>query len=1053
MKNAGRWFIVLSVMLVSGMLCAKSLSVFPTAWKKAGDRSFAESLDENFLLMIGKVKGVDASGADALSSDIKKQVKKCDGKIACIERAAKAQTDADLAAILSYGGGRIEITLFNKKGRKVGESAVDVAEDDEAEDVVGGLLGAINKLLSKVQDDTEDSGSSSSAEEDSSSSSSSSGPAKSLSASEKKEVRRKGFKAYQASNYKEAVDSFRAADDTELADMTSDIGKLLTKAKDAVQSEDWAAALDNLDRAGEKDDQVRAAGYKAIVYTKESSERWKYSDTAGDDTSSFKKFYNDFKGEIASHKQWREEQLRKLEEELGTLAKLKDTITRKFESDEKDFRRKEKEYEEKNAADIQAARKDLEGGLDEKYEKKIQTLDKKLSKKSEEYGNDKGYEENYREAIDKEVRAVEKKYEALRKESEKEKEALLKDQEKEARRLEKETEKQMADLEKRGKEIEKQIEALNKEIVKDSEKFDRAEGKLQEERDKNIGKDEAQDRKDMEALEKETQKKIDDLNNQMADLDKNEEAESKTLEKIQQELDQFLEKQEQRLSKIQEKADKEREKLDREADEKRRKAEETADKEFESKAQKLQKDVEAVEAEMRKFEEKYNNYDKKTDYKDLQKKLASANKTLQNFEKGRESFIKAKTDPVDQEMASLNKGLDTSFKETKGKIDKETAEFKAKKDGERKEKEKKIAAIQKQKKDFQKKFDSMQKAVMADRDKQVKQIEGRQKARDDQWAAEGKKRRAAFETELDKKRKQLAALEKQMNDGAKQSDKLRDGLGKKIEQLKIDAEKKVRKIEEDSVKKAQQMDVQQEKDRQAVYAKYEGLYKQDRAKIEKEMKDIEAEMKRLVKERDGEQVRLKTTIEKLEKDIVEKRDQWEKAAKARQVAFEGELAKAGAREATAKKEYEKRKGQIERDFLARLDGTAKKVVEKSATSSKKEYDIERNRDVEATAVTKEINNLRIAVYVSRAKGKMADGDFKEVRKLLYKAMYYDRENAQLKAAFAEMGKAVATMFADASRLMTDDPDQAKSILRKLTKNLPASDEYFIKAKFLLLDEE
>lgn len=1052
MRNAGRWFIVLSVMLVSGMLCAKSLSVFPTAWKKAGDRSFAESLDENFVLMIGKVKGADASGADSLSSDIKKQVKKCDGRIACIERAAKAQTDADLAAILSYGGGRIEITLFNKKGRKVGESAIDVAEDDEPEDVVGGLLGAINKLLSKLKDDADEGDSSSSVEEDRSSSSSST-PAKSLSASEKKEVRRKGFKAYQAANYKEAVASFRSADDTEVADMVDDISKLLGKAKDAVQSEDWAAALDNLDRAGEKDDQVRAAGYKAIVYTKESSERWKYSDAAGDDTSSFKKFYNEFKGEITAHKQWREEQLRKLEEELGALAKLKDTITRKFESDEKDFRRKEKEYEEKNVADIQAARKDLEGGLDEKYERKIQSLDKKLIKKSEEYGNDKGYEETYREAIDKEVRAVEKKYEAMRKASEKEKETLLKEQEKEARRLEKETEKQMADLEKQGKEIEKQIDALNKEIVKDSEKFDRAEGKLQEERDKNIGKDEAQDRKDMEALEKETQKKIDDLNNQMADLDKKEEAESKALEKVQQELDQFLEKQEQRLSKIQEKADKEREKIDREADEKRRKAEDTADKEFESTAQKLQKDVEAVEADMRKFEEKYNNYEKKTDYKDLQKKLAAANKALQNFEKSRESFIKSKTEPVDKEIASLNKGLDTSFKETKAKIDKETAEFNAKKEGERKEIEKKIAAIQKQKKDFQKKFDSMQKAVMADRDKKAKQIEGRQKVRDDQWAAESKKRRAAFETELDKKRKQLAVLEKQMSDGAKQSDKLRDGLGKKIEQLKIDAEKKVRKIEEDSVKKAQQMDVQQEKERQAVYAKYEALYKQDRAKIEKEMKDIEGEMKRLVKERDGEQVRLKTTIEKLEKDIVEKRDQWEKAAKARQASFEGELAKAGSREAAAKKEYEKRKGQIERDFLARLDGTAKKVIEKSATSAKKEYEIERNRDVESTAATKEINNLRITVYVKRAMGKMKDGDFREARKLLYKAMYYDRENPQLKAAFAEMGKEVAAMFADASRLMTDDPDQAKGMLRKLTKNLPASDEYFIKAKFLLLDEE
>ncbi len=1052
LKNTIRTAAMLCALFMAGTLCAKSLAVFPTAWNKGAEKEFAEGLDENLPLLYDKVKEAETSGPDALSGKIKAQVKKCAGKIACVERAAKDQTDFDLALILSYGKGKIELTIFNKKGRKVAEGSIDVEEDDDPEDIAGEVLGSVNKLLSKVKDEPEEETSSSSSSSDDEMSSSADQPAKKLSSSEKKEVMRKGFKAYQTANYKEAVSSFRAADETDLADTADDIRKMMEKAKDALKSEDWAAALDNLDRASEKDDKVRAAGYKAIVFTKESNERWKYADTA-DDGSDFRKLFKGFKNEIGDHKKWKDDQLRKLEDDLGATAKLKDTITRKFESDEKDFRRKEKEYEEKNAADIKSAQTDLEGGLDEKYEKKIKVLDNRINKKAEEYGNDKGYEDSYREAIEQELKALDKKYENMRKAAEKEKSDTLKNQEKEARKLEKDTEKQIAELEGKSKDIEKQIEAANKAIEKENEKFDKAEQKLQQDREKNIGKDEKKDREDMDAAEKDSQKKSEDLNNQVAEFDKKDEAETKALEKVQQEIDQFLEKQEQRLSKVQEKVDKEREKIDQEADAKRRKAEEGADKEFEAQAQKLQKAVETVEADIRKFEEKYNNYDKKPDYKDLQKKLAAANKALQNFEKGREGFIKGKTDPVDKEIATLNKDLEKSFKETKGKIEGETAAFKSKKEGEKKDIEKRLSAIQKQKKDFQKKFDSMLKGIEAERNRKVKEIEGRQKTREDQWTAESKKRRAAFETELEKKRKALSALEKQMGDSAKQGDKLREGLAKKLEQLKIDADKKVQKIEEDSVKKAQSMEVQQEKDRKAIYAKYEGLYKQDRAKLEKEMKDLEGQMKGLVKERDSEQARLKMLIEKLEKGIVAKRDEWEKNAKARQGAFESELAKAGAKEAAAKKEYEKRKAQIERDFLTRLDGTAKKMIDQSNTSAKKEYTVERSRDVEATGVTKEINATRIQVYVNRALGKLKDGDFKEARKLLYKAAFFDKDNKQVKDAFAEVTKSAASMFAEASRLMTEDPEQAKSVLRKMTANLPSTDEYYIKAKFLLLDEE
>ncbi len=1029
---------------------AKSILFFPTAWSKDKEKAFAAGLDENLKSLYGKVKNADALGIEDASSETAKAVKKCAGKVACVERAAKDQADFDLALLLSYGKGKVEVTIFNKKGRKVAEGAVDVEEDSDPEDVAGLVLGTVNKLVAKIGDEAEPARSG--GDEFSAESSPPSEPAKKLSASEKKEVMRGAFKSYQGGDYAKATDAFRQADEAELADAANEVKKLLAKAREAVQAEDWAAALDNLDRAAEQDEKIRAAGYKAIVYTKESNERWKFRE-GEDDASGFKKLFREFKGEIADHKKWREEQLRKLEDELGELAKLKDTITRKFEADEKDFRRKEKEYEDKNAADIEAARKDLEGGLDEKYEKKIKQIDKQITKKGDEYANDKGYEEVYRDAIDQELKALEKKYKDLAKQGEKDKKAAAKQLEEESKRLEKETEKQLADLDTKAKEVEKQIEALNKEIEKDIEKFDRDESKLQAERDKNIGKDEAQDRKDIEAVEKEAQKKLEDLNAQGSSFDKKEEELSKAIEKVQQEIDQFLEKQEKRLSKIQEKADKEREKIDKDADEKRRKAEESADKEFEKEAQRLQKDVEAIESEMRKFEEKYNNYDKKTEYKDLQKKLASANKALQTFEKGREAFVKGKVEPVEKEIAGLLKDLEKSFQEAKKKVDDETNTFKTQKEGEKKNLEKQLSAITKERKDFQKKFDAMQKAIETERTKKVKEIEGRQKAREDQWAAEGKKRRAAFEQELDKKKKQLAALEKQMSDSAKQAEKLRDSLAKKLDQIRIDADKKMQKLEEDSVKKAQQMEVQQEKDRQAIYAKYENLYKQDRAKLEKEIKDLENQMKNLVKERDAEQARLKATIEKLEKDIVEKRDQWGKAAKQRQAAFEMELSKAGAKEAAAKKEYTKRKTQIERDFLARLDATAKKMIEKSAVTAKKEYDIERSRDVEATGVTKEINNLRITVYVKRALAKAKSGDFKEARKLLYKAAYFNKESMDVKAGFAELQKIVAAMFAEASQLMTDDPERAKEILRKITMNLPSSDEYYIKAKFLLLDEE
>lgn len=155
----------------------------------------------------------------------------------------------------------------------------------------------------------------------------------------------------------------------------------------------------------------------------------------------------------------------------------------------------------------------------------------------------------------------------------------------------------------------------------------------------------------------------------------------------------------------------------------------------------------------------------------------------------------------------------------------------------------------------------------------------------------------------------------------------------------------------------------------------------------------------------------------------------------------------------AKKEYVDRKKKIERDFLARLEKTAKRVKERLSPSSEKEYDIERSRDVEATFVTKEIANIYSIVYVKRAIEKIKEIDFKEAKKLLYKGLYYDPGNARVKNGFVEIDKVVSAMFADAERLIFDAPDQAKDLLYKLTKGLSSTHEYYIRAKILLFATE
>ena len=250
-------------------LAAKSILFFPTAWSKEKDKEFAAGLDDNLKMLYSKIKNADAAGIEDAPSDLGKTAKKCAGKVACLERAAKDQSDYDFSLLLSYVRGRVEVTIFNKKGRKVGEGNVDVEEDADPEDVAGAVLGTVNRLLAKIGDETEQSRGEDefAGGGESASKAKEAVPAKKLSASEKKEVMRTGFKAYQGGDYTRAAESFRQADETELADTAIEIKKLLTKAREAIQSEDWAAALDNLDRAAEQDEKIRAAGYKAIVYT------------------------------------------------------------------------------------------------------------------------------------------------------------------------------------------------------------------------------------------------------------------------------------------------------------------------------------------------------------------------------------------------------------------------------------------------------------------------------------------------------------------------------------------------------------------------------------------------------------------------------------------------------------------------------------------------------------------------------------------------------------------------------------------------------------------
>ncbi len=224
---------------------------------------------------------------------------------------------------------------------------------------------------------------------------------------------------------------------------------------------------------------------------------------------------------------------------------------------------------------------------------------------------------------------------------------------------------------------------------------------------------------------------------------------------------------------------------------------------------------------------------------------------------------------------------------------------------------------------------------------------------------------------------------------------------------------------------------------------------ENRAKLEKQMKETDAKMKSLVAERENESKKLKSMIEQNEKKADGFGAQADKNARARQAQLDKELKKAEANESAAKAEYGRKKAMLDKDYKAKFDGILKSEIAKVKEKFTKEFKEERKRETEYLPTTNQIYDMMADSLAKNGLKKLKDEDLSGARKDFYQALKVYSENKLAKKGLAEMDKTAEVIFNKAYKLLTEDKDQAKELLKKLVRNLPPKSEFFVRAKALL----
>ena len=1035
-------FIILTL-FVSGLFAVPTVAILNPIGSKAAAK-MAMKLEKELKLTYSTVKEIKLVDSDELlSSGDKKAFRSCKAKVRCVEENSKGIKNADFIIFprITEKNGAPKATLYffsTKTGKRVQRKVIQGDEDIDAEDFAADIAAAIIDVAGDLPDEkgmaVEDSAPEPEVE-------------KGLSGREKKRRFRSGFKAYKTGKTNDAVKFFRESGKDQFADDVQKIDEAVKKAQQLIKDGEYDRAVRAVDDVLEKDMSIRKIGYKELQFIKETKRKHRYEVPDKQDYIKAKQAFQKIKKEIHKTAEWKTKESEKLRDSMKDQLNLKDKVARDFEKNEKKARLNEKKQEQDHLKKIEKMRSDLQN-LDSKYRDKISDIEREISKYNKRLEDGRGYEEIYRNDIEKEQKDIRKKYKKITLGSKKSLIIARKKFEKDGAVKEKEIESYSKKQQQVALDIEKKMGVLRKEIEVMSSVYDREEQKVMELYEKELRKSESKDRIDRAKAEKKTTIETEKLNKEIEDYDKDLQKLAQQVDKFEKDISTYVEKQEQRLQKIQENTDGKREQIEKKYETIRSKAREVAEKEYEVERSVMSKSIEKAESSVIKIEDKYSNYEKKPQWKNARNELKKLTDQLVKFEDNYEKYVSSKIAPVEKDYKSDLAKLIKSFAAFNKKIKIEIASYKKKKNIEKNSFERQLKLKEKGRAKFEKGVRRKIAVANANRDKVMKVIDGRVNIREKQRAAAAKNRRAGFEAKQKKKTIELQNVEKQLSAHLKKTESIRSALSAKLEKFRIIGEKNLNAQEIANEKKREQNEMNMEKENQGVFLKYDKIAQQDRQKLSVQINQLEKKMKGLLGQRGNEEKRLRANIEQAEKATDSMQAASSAAAKKRLADNERDLANAEKKESAAKKKYEAKVQTLDRQYQSKVDAVLKDAVSSNRRTGQL-YKKERDRTFEYSAFTKDLMKIKADAYAAKGMERLKSDDIAEARKEFFQALYVDSSSKAAMDGVKAIEDKAKELYNKAYKLVQDDPMSAKKILVNLKRDLDPYSEYYLRTLALI----
>ncbi|HOW51919.1 MAG TPA: hypothetical protein PLV42_07735 [bacterium] len=414
---------LLSLLFATPMLNAGSkVLILPPAWESSALKGFARDMDKNCEDLLPAIKNAAGFCATTtLPGELRHELARCKGNYGCLKKKIRLLEEYDIVILSSVSKKkkepRLKVALYNTRGDLLYDENLSGDRSDGPEETAALYLTALRNAKDIFS--------------------------KPANKHQIKEALRRGFALYKKGDAGNALRFFEKAGNDELVRTASNVAEFMERATVELNNGDVSDAIGDLQRALEKDEEVRKAGFAVISYIRETRKTKRSEFDNGDFYEDILKVHQSFERRYGELDRKRNEEERKLVEREQKAVRA---IEREIEQARKEIEKnEEKMNKERTAVDEEIKR------LLDAQEKEFEALNRKKDALRKRIDS---LESGRNEFADK----VERRADELKsKELEKLQSRFLKDQEKLTEKI--------ATLERKDPPDEKKIKALENKLT------------------------------------------------------------------------------------------------------------------------------------------------------------------------------------------------------------------------------------------------------------------------------------------------------------------------------------------------------------------------------------------------------------------------------------------------------------------------------------------------------------------------------------------------------------------------------------------------------------